>query len=253
MIEASIFIGIPKKFLNITYIYPPTVKDILSEPMYNTGYSILTQTQDDIRDEFKKKGGNPNDAPTPFRYIIALSQIDKKSQEIIQQSFELFCKEPVTILPAENKIIFGDLAEEVKRIDSVSKLRILTEENFFLFQNQLRLAMGNKEEKPYQPPNPNEDPRVTRIKERARERDRLIAKKGRKGGISFGTSLVAICCMKIGLTPLNIGELSYAAVGPLMSMMQKQEKYHIDIKSLLAGADSKKIKPKYWIEEKENK
>jgi hypothetical protein len=30
-----------------------------------------------------------------------------------------------------------------------------------------------------------------------------------------------------------------------------KEKYEIDIDSLLAGADSKKIKPKYWIRNSE--
>jgi hypothetical protein len=28
---------------------------------------------------------------------------------------------------------------------------------------------------------------------------------------------------------------------------QEKEKYQLDIESLLAGADSKKVKPKYWI------
>jgi hypothetical protein len=57
--------------------------------------------------------------------------------------------------------------------------------------------------------------------------------------------------MGIGITPLNIGELSYASIGPIMDMMQEKEKYDIDVRSLLAGADSKKIKPKYWIRNKE--
>jgi hypothetical protein len=30
---------------------------------------------------------------------------------------------------------------------------------------------------------------------------------------------VAICCMGIGITPLNIGEMSYAAIGEIMKMM----------------------------------
>jgi hypothetical protein len=67
-------------------------------------------------------------------------------------------------------------------------------------------------------PDPNEDPRIARIKAKARERDRLKAKKGTAGGISLHTCLVAICCMGIGITPLNIGEMSYAAIGPLMKM-----------------------------------
>jgi hypothetical protein len=66
-------------------------------------------------------------------------------------------------------------------------------------------------------------------------------------GINFETMLVAICCMGLGLTPLNIGEMSYAAVGELVKVYQNKEKYEIDVRSLLAGADSKKVKPKYWI------
>ena len=53
--------------------------------------------------------------------------------------------------------------------------------------------------------------------------------------------------MQIGLNPLNIGEISYASLGPLIQMYQRKEKYDIDIRSILAGADAKKIKPEYWI------
>jgi hypothetical protein len=85
------------------------------------------------------------------------------------------------------------------------------------------------------------------MKAKAKRRDRLKAKSNSKNGILLSTSLVAICCMGIGITPLNIGEMSYAAIGPIMTMMQNKEKYDVDVRSLLAGADSKKIKPKYWI------
>ena len=53
--------------------------------------------------------------------------------------------------------------------------------------------------------------------------------------------------MGIGLTPLNIGEMSYVSMQAILNQYQAKEKYKIDIDSLLAGADSKKIKPKYWI------
>jgi hypothetical protein len=59
--------------------------------------------------------------------------------------------------------------------------------------------------------------------------------------------------MGIGITPLNIGEMSYASIQPIMRMLQNKEKYEVDIQSLLAGADSKKIKPKYWIRELDEK
>jgi hypothetical protein len=60
------------------------------------------------------------------------------------------------------------------------------------------------------------------MKEKIRERDRAKAKRAvehKAGGITITTSLTAICCMGIGLTPLNVGELSYASIPPLMKMM----------------------------------
>jgi hypothetical protein len=73
--------------------------------------------------------------------------------------------------------------------------------------------------KPPEPINPNEDPRITEIKRRARERDRIKARQSNKNGISLEVCLVAICCMGIGITPLNIGEMSYASIGAIMTTM----------------------------------
>jgi hypothetical protein len=82
----------------------------------------------------------------------------------------------------------------------------LNKDNFFEFQNAIRRALGDK---PIEPPRENEDPRIKRMKAKARYRDRIKAKKG--VGITFEETLVSICCMGIGLNPLNIGEISYAA------------------------------------------
>ena len=100
-------------------------------------------------------------------------------------------------------------------------------------------------EDPVEPPDPTLHPKIRRMKALARYRDKIKAKKGM--GINLLTTLVSICCMGIGITPLNIGELSYASLSTLMHIYQEKEKYEIDIRSLQAGADAKKIKPKYWI------
>ena len=94
--------------------------------------------------------------------------------------------------------------------NNVDDLKIITGQNYFFLQNAIRESLG---EKAIEPPNPNEDPRLKRMKAKARYRDKIKAKKG--GGIDLGSSLVAICCMGIGLTPLNIGKISYASVARL--------------------------------------
>jgi hypothetical protein len=52
----------------------------------------------------------------------------------------------------------------------------LTEEDFFDFQNLIRSSLGDKDIPPPLPEDPDEDPRVRRIKEKARERDRIKAR-----------------------------------------------------------------------------
>jgi len=52
------------------------------------------------------------------------------------------------------------------------------------------------------------------MKAKARYRDRIKAKQNAKTD-SLINSLASICCMGIGLTPLNIGEMSYAAISTI--------------------------------------
>jgi hypothetical protein len=97
----------------------------------------------------------------------------------------------------------------------MNELRIINQNNFFEFQNAIRRSLGDKE---LDAPNPNENPRIKEMKAKARYRDRVKAKKGI--GITFEETLISICCMGIGLNPLNIGEISYAASKKLVEKYQ---------------------------------
>ena len=139
-------------------------------------------------------------------------------------------------------ILIGDIKEVLATVSSIEELVFIDESCYFDFQNGIRESLG---EKPIEKPNPNEHPKIKRMKALARYRDKVKAKQG--GGINLLTSLVSICCMGLGITPLNIGEMSYASIGIIMNTYQNKEKYGIDVASLQAGANPKKIKPKYWI------
>ena len=124
---------------------------------------------------------------------------------------------------------------------------MIKEEEYFDFQNAIRACLGRKAA---EKPQVDLNPKIAEIKRKARRAERLRAKQAAKGkgdGISLYTILVSICCMGLGITPLNIGEMSYVAIEAILRKYQEKEKYQLDIESLLAGADSKKIKPKYWI------
>ena len=241
MINPSTFLGEPSWFKNICQIYPPKVKDVVTNQDFSNFQTILLISAEEIEDLFVENKQKMDTYPTPLEFLLANCYNNKNYEELTRKAFMFFIREKITILYDLKAIWIGDTAE-LSNIDNLQQLRLLNEENFLDFQNSIRKALG---EKPKEPPNPNEDPRVKRIKAKARYRDRIKAKQDK--GIGFSTSLTSICCMGIGITPLNVGELSYAAVSELIRRYQEKEKYETDISSLLAGADSKKVKPKYWI------
>ena len=250
MIDPSVFIGEPLIFKNKFKVYPPRIKDVTTNSDYAQFIKILTITQEEIRDELQDKLEKDERAPTPFEFLLINSYHHKDFQELAKKAFLFFIHEEVSFFYEEKQIIIGKLEKVITEIQSVQDLIVISEDEYFDFQNVVRQVCGDKPVKPPEPPNPNEDPRIAAMKAKARKRDQLKAKQ-KTGGISVSTCLVAICCMGIGITPLNIGEMSYASISPIMNMMQEKEKYDIDIRRLLDGADSKKIKPKYWIRNSE--
>lgn len=245
MISPQSFLTLPLNFKPGLTIYPPSVEDIITDVNYGRYAKIFTISQEELEDEFLGKG-KATVAPTPFEFLLASSYQNPGFETLVKEAFKFFCKVDITFFYEEKKILIGDLQKilpTIKDLSELKKLIFLTEEEYFGFQNAIRDSIGEKE---IEPPRPNEDPRVKRIKAKARYRDKIKAKLN-IGSISLTTCLASICCMGIGLTPLNIGKMSYSAIGLLMGTYQEQEKYRIDIDSLLAGADSKKVKPKYWI------
>ena len=252
MIES--FLCLPQKFQNICTIYPITVNQVLREETKQL-VNLLTISQEEIEDfliDKKDKDGNPIKPPDPFVYIMGNSQYNKDFEKKVIESFKMYIHEPVSLQYQAGCIVVGDLQKEFLKVSSIEnimkELRIINQDNFFNFQNAIRRSMGDKE---LEPPNPNENPRIKEMKAKARYRDRIKAKKGL--GITFEETLISICCMGIGLNPLNIGEISYAASKKLVEKYQQKEKYDIDIRSLLAGADSKKIKVQYWMNKNNDK
>ena len=243
MIDPNFFLGYPVPFKDICKVYPPKVKDILNNKDYPVYKKLFLSCQEDIEDEYVEAKIPIEEMPTPFQYLFVMIQADERLKLIIQEGFKFFIQEPVTILQDQQIIIIGELEEVLKNIKSIDQLRMIKEEDYFDFQQLLRRACGEKEVEPY---NPNENPKVKYFKAKARLRDRVKAKNS-KNGLTFGSTLAAISCMGFNLNPLNIGELSQVAVSVLIRYYQEKTKYDIDIKSLLAGASSKKVKPQNWI------
>lgn len=242
MINEKVFLKKPLNFKNKCLIYPPSINEVLDTDAFSLYRKLLTLSQEEIEDEFNEKELDMKDVLTPMEYLLNNIYNHPEFDSIAKAAFKFFIHEDVYFLCESKKIVIGDLKDKINHITSIDELTIINEEEYFEFQNTIREVLG---EKLLSPPDPNENPRIKRMKAKARYRDRIKAEKGM--GLKLNSSLVSICCMNLGLNPLNIGELSYAAIHPLIRYYQEKEKYQIDIDSLLAGADSKKVKPKYWV------
>lgn len=242
MIDERVFLGFPKNFDNLCKIYPPKIKDVVGNDKFPLYKRVLTLSQEEIEDEFTEKGLDLANMLSPFETLFTNAYNSEEMRQLTNDAFFFFIHEPIMLLYEQKKIIIGDIEKVLKKIEKIDDLKIIDDSNFFNFQNEVRAMLG---EKKIDPPNPNEDPRLKRMKAKARYRDRVKAKSGK--GLQLGSSLASLCCMGFGLNPLSLGELSYASVPILIRYYQEKEKYQLDVDSLLAGADAKKVKPKYWV------
>ena len=244
MIDERVLLNLPIEFKGICKIYPPTVKEVVGLEHFDAFRAALTLSQEEIEDAYFGSNSTSQsqfEIPTPFQYLLITYYQEGSMRELIKEAFEFFLKTPVTIIPELEIIVVGVEEENLNPEKDLVEENLINADNFFDFQNKIRYCMGIN---PVEKPDPDEDPRVKRIKAKGRERERIKARKSKQ---TLGGLLTSICCMGIGLTPLNIGEISYAAVTWIIETYQGKEAYDIDIRCLLAGADSKKIKPKYWI------
>lgn len=250
MIDADVFLKKPLPFKNLCIVYPPSINDVVDTKEFGFFINFLEMTQEDLEDEYDDKKQFLEERglkiPTPFEYVLLNAYQDEELSFLFKKGFKFFIHEDVTFLPEIGKILIGNVEEEMQKIENVEDLRFLTEDNFFDFQNLIRKSLGHKKIESVEDLS-QLHPKVARMKRLARERDRVKAKQIAKEAPSLGTLLTSICCMGIGLTPLNIGEISYAAISEIISTYQKKEKYGTDCTSLLMGADAKKIGFKYWI------
>ena len=244
MIRSEYLLGLPYNFKNLCHIYPPLVKEVIESNDYSKYETALTITQQQIEDEFINESPEMT-AMTPFQYLMLNSMMREEFLKIVSDSFKFFIHEDVAILPDLEVVLIGKLEEDIDPEVDLEEPRVINEENFFDFQNEIRLSLGRNKEEPI---DEDEDPRVKRIKAKARYRDRLKAK--RQSSPTLGTYLTAICCMGIGLNPLNIGEITFASANYLIDMYRQKEGYDIDIRSIMAGA--KDVKLKYWIRNLDN-
>lgn len=138
------------------------------------------------------------------------------------------------MLPVIKQIVIG----------SPEQKRIINHENFYNFQNVIRIQNRITEIAPIPI---DESPMAKKFREKRELRDAVKRKQQDNNAPSLTDLMCAICSYKIGITPFNVKDITLFTLYSLLNMNRDKEKYDKEILFLSGGADPKKVKPKYWI------
>ena len=111
MINDKIFLGFPIEFEDVCKIYPPIVKDVVSNDDFGFYQSLFTITQEDLDKAYLKEESIAQ-IPTPFQYLLMNYYQDEMIKEKIENAFFYFLHEPVTIVPEIEMLLVGKSEDE---------------------------------------------------------------------------------------------------------------------------------------------
>lgn len=235
-IQTQAYMGQPSILQDICKIYPLFIPEItlMGETQYNSLLGLLLLDENEIADLMKKKTGteiSPEEID-PLTYLILSAANNDTFLLELQTAFMTFVKEEVLILPKINSVLVGDPQER----------RLITSESFKDFQNILRIQ--NKKEVPKPPP---EDESYGQRKMRLLREKAAAVKRKQEQKNNEGKSLLEL--LEIAeVFGIDIKNCTLFSLQNQINRHRAKEKWDQDIQMLCAGADSEKIKTKYWGE-----
>lgn len=208
----------------------------MGEDNYLAHLNLLTLTSGDLVETYKKKKVSVPDDIDVFDNLMESCERDNAFLLDLEDAFFTFLREKVQVLSDLKLISVGNGLDR----------RIIDRDTFYDFQDILRVQ--NRIAIVDRPPE-NETAMQKKFRLRREEVERAKRKQKSKDAeaASMHDLISSMCCLGIGVTLQNVGDLSIYSFHELLDRAQAKESYETDIKMLLAGADSKKVKPKYWI------
>ena len=241
-VESLAFIGAPYLFNNFCFVHPLSVGEVLAlQDKYSTYLQLLTLDRSTIIRtlQSKKIELESSKIPDPFDFLMKSCELDSNFLLELEKAFRTFIQEEITILPSIGQIVIGSPEDKI----------VLNKSDFLDFQNILRLQnkMSEVEKIPE-----NESSKARYFREKRELRDAIKRKQENAKASSITELMSALCAYGIGITPINIKEISLYTLYSLLQVSGSKERYESEMEFLYGGADPKKLKPKYWINNENN-
>jgi len=101
---------------------------------------VLTYSQEEIEDIFVKEKKDLSSFPTPIEFLLNNCYHNADYERICKEAFKFFLKTDVDFLYDKKLILIGKIEDVLKNIQSLNDLVVISEAEFFDFQNLIRLA-----------------------------------------------------------------------------------------------------------------
>lgn len=222
-------------------IYSVTLRQIAEVGAKNfySYLNIFTLNKEDVDEYFAQQeieGEKPN--LTPFQFLLVMTQVDPQYLKTVLEAFKLFLhEETITFLRTNEAIVLGDIGE--KRIIDNDKFEIIKQ----IIEQANTLDTQGADARMDNP----SDAKAAQIIKKLKE-GRKMREKAKGSDLSFSDLVASLAAGANGLNILNVWDLPYYAFNDQFKRMQMKEEYENTYKSLLAGADPKKVKIRYWID-----
>lgn len=223
-------------------VYPVTLRQIanIGAKNFYSYLNIFTLKKEDVDEYFAQQdieGEKPD--LTPFQFLLVMTQIDSQYLDSVLEAFKLFLhEETVTFLRTNEAIVLGKI--EDKRIiynDQFEVIKQIVESANTLDTQAADARMDNPS-----------DAKAAQIIKKLKEGRKMREKAKSNSELSFSDLVASLAAGGNGLNILNVWDLPFYAFNDQFKRMQMKEEYENTYKSLLAGADPKKVKIRYWVD-----
>lgn len=232
-LEMNLLFGNPITIDSLGSITTPKINEILNIGFskYNQTVGILCVTSEDIIEMLDVK---TEETIEPFDFICANCLNGSEQVQIqIMSVLELLFNDSIVFYG--DSFLIGDAKNE----------RILNKSNYNIFIDALKKinCMDSENKNNPTPKNKAEKEMLEKLKEL---RKKYAKYKNNSETISMTDIISAVCAKHPSINLLNVGNLTIYQLINQYKRIEFIDQYFINIKSLLAGADSKEIKMKHW-------
>lgn len=235
----ELFRGKPIEIPNLCLVYAPTLNDIckIGELEYFKMVRLMTYDFIDVDIEVERLG--IKEKLTVFDFFCKVLCASPWGWAYIQKAFQIFTKQQLIYDSETNSLFLKS-----------NKIEKLTEEIFVTLQQVI--AKQNLVEYELPPPEVS-DPKMKRFYEKTLlgKKTKRKSKSGTKeesadDTTSFIKNAVSSLVLETGIFGKDLWDMSYYALMDLYDRLHAKIQYDGDTQAIMAGGDSKKIKPKIW-------